>query len=156
MANLVYYHNTLSDQDTNELRLRGEKAKSDTFRVLELAKTFKTLHRWKAFHLYKEIYPKYRDTIQTDVIGRALSDLCAMGYLVDTNTTIKAEKGAGNKVYEIADVLPTNPIKIPKKICVELKFIEDEFGNLQLDLNSMSDEFIGKLNYYDNIFTPNK
>ena len=145
----TYFYNTLNESESKELLQRMEKAKSDTFRVYELAKTFKTLWRWKVVQLHNEIF-KY--DMQETVAGRALNDLCAMGYLIDTGKTQVSEKGAPNKVYQVCDVEPVNPIKIPKKICVELQFIEDENGVIQLDMDKMSDEFISKMNYYDNIF----
>lgn len=147
MAN--YYYNTLNEGDQEQLKIRMDKAKSDTFRVYELAKTFKTLWRWKVVQLHNEIY---RQEMQETVAGRALNDLCAMGYLIDTNETQLSEKGAPNKVYRVCDVEPINPIKIPKKICVELQYMEDENGNIQLDMERMSDEFISKMSHYDNLF----
>jgi hypothetical protein len=147
MAN--FYHNTLNEEESNELRIRMEKAKSDTFRVYEMAKTFKTLWRWKVVPLHSEIY---KHEMQESIAGRALYDLCAMGYLFDTGERIKSEKGAPNIVYKISDVEPTNPVYIPKKICVNFQFIEDENGNYKLDMEKMSDEFISKLDHYDNLF----
>jgi predicted transcriptional regulator len=147
MAN--FYHNTLNEEETNELRIRMEKAESDTLRVYEMAKTFKTLWRWKTVQLHHQVY---KSEIQESVAGRALNDLCAMGYLVDTGERIKSEKGGRNFVYEVCDVEPVNPIKIPKKICVNLQFIEDEDGNYKLDMEKMSEEFISKLDYYDDLF----
>jgi predicted transcriptional regulator len=147
MAN--FYHNTLNEEESNELRIRMEKAESDTFRVYEMAKTFKTLWRWKTVQLHHQIY---KQEIQESVAGRALNDLCAMGYLVDTGERIKSEKGGRNFVYEVCDVEPVNPIKIPKSICVKLQFIEDEDGNYKLDMEKMSEEFISKLDHYDDLF----
>jgi hypothetical protein len=149
MATINYFHNSLNEEETNELRIRMEKAKSDTFRVYEMAKTFKTLWRWKVVPLHSEIY---KHEMQESIAGRALYDLCAMGYLVDTGERIKSEKGAPNIVYKISDVEPTNPVYIPKKICVNFQFIEDENGNYKLDMEKMSDEFISKLDHYDNLF----
>jgi hypothetical protein len=144
----TYYHNTLNERESLELRNRMDKAESDTFKVYELAKIFKTLWRSKTHELYTEIY---NSNIQPEVIGRALSDLCAMGYLFDTKTTELGNKGAKQMVYQLSDVEPINPIKIPKKICVTLQFTEIN-GKFELDIETMSNEFIDKLNFYDNIF----
>ena len=149
MAN--FYHNSLNEEQSNELRLRMEKAKSDTFQVYELAKTFKTLWRWKAHNLYQEIY---KTTIQSETIGRALNDLCAMGYLIDTGNREKSGKGSGsNIVYRVCDVEPVDPIKIPKSISTKLSFIDREDGSPKLDWDSMLEEFISKFDYYDKVFS---
>lgn len=149
-----FYHNSLNEEQSNELRLRMEKAKSDTFQVYELAKTFKTLWRWKAYNLYKEVY---KTELQETECGRALNDLCAMGYLIDTGERVKSGKGSGiNFVYRVCDVEPVNPIKIPKTISAKLTFIDREDGSPQLDWDTMLEEFIGKFEYYDKIFSPVK
>jgi hypothetical protein len=144
-----YYYNTLNEGDSEELRLRMEKAKSDTFRVYELCKSFDTLWRWKVVQLHRDIF-KYE--MQETVAGRALNDLCAMGYIDDTGEKIKSEKGAPNIIYRLAEVEPVDPIKIPKKVCVELQFKENENGGIELDMEAMSDEFISKMGHWDNIF----
>ena len=147
-----FYHNSLNEEQSEELRLRMEKAKSDTFQIYELAKTFKTLWRWKAYNLYKEVYKK---ELQETECGRALNDLCAMGYLIDTGERVKSGKGSAvNYVYRVCDVEPVNPIKIPKTISAKLTFIDREDGSPQLDWDTMLEEFINKFNYYDNIFCP--
>ena len=147
MAN--FYHNSLNEQETQELRNRMDKAKSDTMRIYELSKSFGKLWRWKAFHLHNEIY-HYQ--IQETVVGRALNDLCAMGYLIDTGEKVKSEKGAPNIVYLKADVEPINPIKIPKSISTKLDFIENEDGTVELNWDAMLDEYISKFEHLNNIF----
>ena len=144
-----FFHNSLNEDQTNELFGRMSKAKSDTMRVYELSKSFDTLWRWKAYHLHREIY---RYEMQETVIGRALNDLCAMGYIVDTGEKVKSEKGAPNIIYRIAEVEPINPIKIPKSISSKLNFIEKEDGSVELDWDTMLNEFITKFEYYDKIF----
>ena len=153
MANkpLMYYHNTLNEADTSELKRRMEQAESETLQIYELAKIFKRLSRRQAYFLYQEIFKR---EIQVEEVGRALSDLRAMGYLLETDERIKADKGAYNMIYELNPNPPKDPIKIPKKICVPLKFKENENGDMELDLEGMSDEFISKLNHWDNIFSP--
>lgn len=147
-----FFHNSLNEDQTNELLQRMKNAETETMRIYELAKIYKNVWRWQTYHLYIEIYGD--TTIQVDEVGRALSDLCAMGYLIDTNETIKEEKGAPNKIYRLADVEPINPIKIPKKITVPLQFKETPDGDYELDLEKMSEEFISKLNHWDNILSP--
>jgi|GEM_PF-3112217 len=147
MKDLTLFHNTLNEADTADLRRRMENAETDTKQVYELAKSFGELWRRKAFYLYQEIYKK---EIQVEEIGRALTNLCLMDYLIDTGRTEMGDKGAPNKVYIVNPNPPKNPVKIPKKICVPLDFKETENG-IELDLDAMSDVFIKKLNYYDNI-----
>jgi hypothetical protein len=150
MANNQFFYNTLDEAETQELRTRIDKAEKDTFKIYEICKTFKNVWRRQMFYLYKEIY---NHELQAEVIGRALTDLCSMGYLIDTGTTEIGDMGAPNKVYRVCDKEPINPMKIPKKICVEMKFIENDKGLLELDMDAMSDEFIQKMGYWDNIFT---
>jgi hypothetical protein len=152
MAQNQFFHNSLNEEQTNELVQRMKNAESETMKIYELAKIFKTLWRRKAHQLYIEIYGD--TSFQPEEAGRALSDLCCMGYLTDTCETVKEIKGAPNKIYRLADVEPINPIKIPKKITVPLQFIETSNGNYELDLEKMSQEFISKLDYWDNILSP--
>jgi hypothetical protein len=147
MSNLTYFHNSLNEELTEELRGRMEKAESDTMQVYELCKTFNTLSRRKGYYLYKEVYGK---ELQVEEIGRSLTNLCLMGLLIDTGTTEMGDMGARNKVYQYNPNPPANPIKIPIKICVPLQFKETETG-IELDMESMSQVFIEKMGHYDNI-----
>jgi hypothetical protein len=152
MAQLNYFHNSLNEEETDELRRRMEKAESDTQQVYELCKSFRFLSRRKGYYLYKEVYKK---ELQVEEVGRALTDLCLMGLLIDTGRTEMGDKGARNKIYEYNPNPPKNPIKIPKKICVTLQFKETENG-FELDMEKMSDEFISKMDYYDNLILNKK
>jgi hypothetical protein len=147
MANLTYFHNSLNEEQTQELKRRMDKAESDTMQVYELCKSFNTLSRRKAYYLYQEVY---RKELQVEEIGRSLTNLCLMGLLIDTGTTEMGDMGARNKVYQYNPNPPENPIKIPKKICVPLEFIETENG-IELDMEKMSEVFIEKMGHYDNI-----
>jgi len=147
MSKLTYFHNSLNEELTEELRGRMEKAESDTMQVYELCKSFDIMSRRKGYYLYKEVYGK---ELQVEEIGRSLTDLCLMGLLIDTGTSEMGDKGARNKVYQYNPDPPLNPIKIPRKICVPLQFIETETG-IELDMESMSQVFIEKMGHYDNI-----
>jgi hypothetical protein len=147
MANLTYFHNSLNEEETSDLRRRMDKAESDTFQVYELCKSYRFMSRRKGYHLYKEVYGK---ELQVEEIGRSLTNLCCMGLLIDTGRTEMADMGARNKVYEYNPNPPKNPIKIPKKITVTILINETENG-FELDMEKMSDDFISKMDYYENL-----
>jgi hypothetical protein len=152
MANkpLQQYYNT-TNIDGEELRQRMESCESQNMEILELAREVKTIWRWKLIELYQQ----YKGQLLLDAVAsRALSDLRAMGYLIETGEKVRGSRGAFNIIYEINPNPPIDPIKIPKKICVALRFVENQDGELELDLEGMSDEFISKLNHWDGIFTP--
>lgn len=154
MANkpLQQYYNT-TDIDGEELRQRMEHCESQNMEILELAREVKTIWRWKLIELYQQ----YKGiTLLDAVASRALSDLRAMGYLIETGEKIRGSRGAFNLIYEINPNPPADPIKIPKKICVNMKFKENENGEMELDLEGMADEYISKSSYWDSIFSTKK
>ena len=147
MADLKYFHNSLNEEETSELKRRMDKAKSDTYQVYELCKSYRYLSRRRGFYLYKEVYGK---ELQVEEVGRALTDLCLMGLLFDTGKTEMGDKGAKNKIYEYNPNPPENIVKIPKKICVDIEVIETEDG-FKLDMDKMSQEFISKMDHYETL-----
>lgn len=142
----IYYNTT--EIDGEELLIRMKACKSQNMRVYELIKEVKTLWRWKLVELYQQFYGV---TLQESVAGRALSTLCSQGYLFDTGEKIRGIKGAPNNIYQISDTPPTNPITIPKKICVTFQFTIGKNGDEYLDVNRMLKEFNSKLNYYNDL-----
>lgn len=150
--NLIFYHNT-TNINGEELRQRMDLCKSQTMEVYELAKDLGTIWRWKLIDVYEE----YRGHRLLDAVAsRALSDLRAMGYLIETGEKVRGNRGALNVVYKVNQNPPVNPIKIPKKICVELKFTENEDGDFVFDPEGMNEEWQSKLNYWTNILLTEK
>ena len=142
----IYYNTT--EINGEELRLRMEKCNSQNMKVYELAKEVKTLWRWKLIELYEQFFG---ERMLDAVASRALSTLVAQGYLTHTGEKIRSDKGAYNVIYQVNENPPMNPVLIPKKICVEMKFIDID-GKITLDMDGMSDEFISKMGYYDTLF----
>ena len=138
------FHNNLGIDD-EELTPLINMAKSQDNRVLCIFNTIpdKVISRWPIQKIYNRLYKGKK--LSDLSLGRTLRNLSAKGYLLIVGKEM-GEKGVDNFIYKLNPNPPQCKKPLPKKVDVNLIFIDNSDGTRDLNYQEMLQTFNAKFN----------
>jgi len=139
-----FFHNNI-EINFDELAPLINMAKSQDERVLCIFNTIpdEVISRWPIQKIHDRLYKGKK--LSDLSLGRVLRNLSAKGYLVIVGKE-KGEKGVGNYLYKLNPNPPQCKKALPKKVDVNLVFIDNPDGTRDLNYSEMLKTFNAKFN----------
>lgn len=150
MATQRSYYLTTSELITDEeLSQRIGRCKNQDYKIYEIFKVFGCMTKWDVY----DIYNQYHGNILDSSVGRSMKSLVDSGIIEKTDIMVEGDMGVPNTLYRLKSdapiEIPKNRSMVKQKITVDVVFVMNDNGFLELDMEAMSDDFIDKLNKLD-------